>query len=119
MAGGDGLALGFYFIRMRKFQGTSHECVRSLEDSHDGRSLERINGECRTRQQRLATVSHRFDQHHHSLIAAPPEATHLLEQQGYLPSTPPHEHTHGVQGRFGQRPQECRAPSRRLTPTVN
>jgi hypothetical protein len=89
-----------------------------LEDSHHRCPLKRFSGECRTRHQRLATVSRRFDQYHHPLVAASPEAAHLLEKESHRPTCPLHEPTHGIEGRFGYRPQECPIPPGGLTTTV-
>jgi hypothetical protein len=100
------------------FRNTIHKRVRSLEDRHDGCPFERIVRERHTRRHRLAAVHHRFNEHHHSVVAAPPEATHIPEHQDYFSTAPPHEFTNGVQGRFGQRPQECHALSIRLASPV-
>ena len=97
---------------------TTQEHVRSLQDSHDGRPFERIGGERHTRRQHLATVHHRLNEDHDAIVAAPLESTHILDRQNDLPSAPLHELTDGVQGRFGQRAQECHTPSIRLTPPI-
>ncbi len=73
---------------MLDFRETSHEGVRSLEDGRYGCPFQRISGERHTRPQRLATVYHRLNEHHHPVAMGCLESTHVLKHQTGIPSTP-------------------------------